>query len=326
MRIDDEEKMSATNRFMSNFNEGQQGIKIKNEPSSSIKQQQHYDDNTNMSCVYNSQSPTAKTILITNNFNSQTNNKSLNGQLSGPSTSNMNKSSITIYTHNSDSEGGSSSIPASPGGGSTVVVDRINILINNHFNEPQSGQQQPQMSCTTTTTTTSDTSSMMTKIPHSTASQHNKIIDKSNEIIPKNLDFEKATIVEVVATSSAKYVIGDDVCVLQKDERFYVGTIVTVEQDQYLVRLRDNSERWSTIAELSTFNLNDSAPVCVVCKNTKYDTAPVACCKLCRRGYHYKCADAINGIWFCRRYVLYLRFFCNVVNFNTFFFPVATRI
>ncbi|KAJ6637475.1 Polycomb protein Pcl [Pseudolycoriella hygida] len=97
--------MSNDNKFnIPKFNEAQQNIEIKNEGEY-------------MSCLYNSKSPSARTILITNNYT----------QTSKQSSTPNNSSSITIFTHNTD-----------PVVQNNLPLDGINILINNHFNEPQS--------------------------------------------------------------------------------------------------------------------------------------------------------------------------------------------
>lgn len=99
--------MSNDNKFNKpKFNESQQNIEIKN-------------DVDYMSCLYNSKSPSARTILITNNYT----------QTSKQSSAPNNSSSITIYTHNNTDP---DVVPAN------LPLDGINILINNHFNEPQS--------------------------------------------------------------------------------------------------------------------------------------------------------------------------------------------
>lgn len=78
----------------------------------------YYDGNeerqqsNGMSCVYNSESPTGKTILITNYASNPANVNNATPQ---------QKSSITIYTHKTDAE--HANMPASS----------INILINNHY-------------------------------------------------------------------------------------------------------------------------------------------------------------------------------------------------
>lgn len=98
--------MSNDNKFnIPKFNESQQNIEIKN-------------DVDYMSCLYNSKSPSARTILITNNYT----------QTSKQSSTPNNSSSITIFTHNTTDPDVPTNLP----------LDGINILINNHFNEPQS--------------------------------------------------------------------------------------------------------------------------------------------------------------------------------------------
>lgn len=99
--------MSNDNKFnIPKFNESQQNIEIKN-------------DVDYMSCLYNTKSPSARTILITNNYT----------QTSKQSSTPNNSSSITIFTHNNTDP---DVVPTN------LPLDGINILINNHFNEPQS--------------------------------------------------------------------------------------------------------------------------------------------------------------------------------------------
>lgn len=74
-----------------------------------------YDDDADqngMSCVYNSESPTGKTILITNYSASPAHASNAASQ---------QKSSITIYTHKPDAEH------------AAMPTSSINILINNHY-------------------------------------------------------------------------------------------------------------------------------------------------------------------------------------------------
>lgn len=73
-----------------------------------------YDDadQNGMSCVYNSESPTGKTILITNYSASPAHASNAASQ---------QKSSITIYTHKPDAEH------------AAMPTSSINILINNHY-------------------------------------------------------------------------------------------------------------------------------------------------------------------------------------------------
>lgn len=124
--------MSNVRQLISSFNDsGPQGIKIKNEPGTicGTNDDAPFIKDELMSCVYNSESPTSKTILITNSYSPANKSNAVNN-------TNINKSSIRIFTH-SESEGSSTCMPSSSGGG--VVVDRINI--NDHFNEPPHGNR-----------------------------------------------------------------------------------------------------------------------------------------------------------------------------------------
>lgn len=83
-----------------------------------------FEPTDHMSCVYKSESPTSKTILITTNNYSQTTRCS-DGSLRTNATPHhiKNNSSITIFTHNP------------PSSSSDLATSNVNILINNHFNE-----------------------------------------------------------------------------------------------------------------------------------------------------------------------------------------------
>lgn len=127
--------------FITNYQEynGHASIKIKSEPhdtKDSLKSSTNvntstssqpnsappplpFDSTDHMSCVYKSESPTSKTILITTNNYSQS--RCSDGTIRTDTPSHIkNNSSITIFTHNPPSD--------SP-------TSNVNILINNHFNE-----------------------------------------------------------------------------------------------------------------------------------------------------------------------------------------------
>lgn len=268
--------MSNVRKLITSFNDsGQQGIKIKNEPGTTNDDAQFGKDEL-MSCVFNSESPTAKTILITNSYAPANNSNAVNN-------TNINKSSIQIFTH-SESEGSSTCMPSSSSGGG-VVVDRINILINNHFNEP------PMVPVSSSPAAEAATG-IGANMPESAA--------KSEQVI-KATKVENDGDISVKATNGTHlFAVGDEVFVLQKDSRFYIGRIMLTGLTQCLVQFRDNSERWAAIDELTLFNAEYTKPVCVVCKSQN-ESETVEVCEKCGRGYHHNCADASNGVWLCRR-------------------------
>lgn len=266
--------MSNVRNLISSFNDsGQQGIKIKNEAGANDDAPFIKDEL--MSCVFNSESPTAKTILITNSYSPANKSNAVNN-------SNINKSSIRIFTH-SESEGSSTCMPSSSGGG--VVVDRINILINNHFNEPP-------MAPVSSLPAAEAATGIGANMPESAA--------KSDQIL-KATEISIDGDVSVNATKGThQFEVGDEVFVLQKDARFYLGTIMATDLMQCWVQLRDNSKRWAAIDDLTLFNVDETTAICVVCKNEN-ESEIVEVCEKCGRGYHHRCADASNGVWLCRR-------------------------
>lgn len=304
--------MSNVQHVLSTFMEGkQQGIKIKNEildietdvlPSTSsnelIANCNHSNDtklfcDEKMSCVYNSQSPATKTILITNNYSQAGNNKQ-----NIVTNNNINNSSITIFTHNSDSEGKAANIvPTSPH--KTVILDRINILINNHFNEP------PSATISSSNITTETTTEAPTKDPPFSKDNDkfvtNIIAKESNNIIPIS---STTTIKEINHPQQPlkieTFSLDEDVLVFEDDDRYYLGKIIDSEPHQCLVKFSDNIERWSPLSKISIFNTSDGILVCVICKQHD-DLTDVENCVKCGRGYHTKCTEIINGMWFCRR-------------------------
>lgn len=270
--------MSNVRKLISSFNDsGQQGIKIKNETGEicSTNDDASFIQDELMSCVFNSESPAAKTILITNSYSAANKANAVNN-------TNMNKSSIRIFTH-SESEGSSTCMPSSSGGG--VVVDRINILINNHFNEPP-------LAPVSSSPAAEAATGIGANMPESAA--------KSDQIV-KATEVAIDDEVSVNVTKDAhQFKVGDEVFVSQKDARFFLGTIMATDLTQCWVEFRDNSKRWAGIDELTLFNADNTTPMCVVCKSeTESETVEV--CVKCGRGYHHKCADTSNGEWLCRR-------------------------
>lgn len=256
---------------------------------------------SNMKTIYNNTSSAAsKTILITNNIQPKSK--------SNAAGSADNSSSITILTsssHNNDDDDDTEEMmdtlddqeilenPLSEQSSktnktnrttnqrSTVVLDRINICINNHYNEPMR-----QEAATTTTTSISST-----PVKYETFVKKDE--PDSTVLTPPSKDIEL-------------YKNGQDVLVLQKDGRLYLGTVIAIARNQCLVKFGDNTERWASYHELTKLSSSDvdSLPVCVVCKCQKSSDV-VEVCEKCGRGYHEKCMDGgdmgLNGIWVCRR-------------------------
>lgn len=259
------------------------------------------DENNGMSCVYNSESPTAKTILITNNYLHNANNS--NNQIKS-SNNNIKKSSITIYTHNSDSEG-PSSLPTSSG--STVVLDRINILINNHFEHPVGNANGTKMSSMPLTASDKKPNNALIKVEKCSSDE-----EMDDILMKKNLTTDTTTINTKSKSESkeidTKFIIGEDVLVEQTDETFYLGTIIAVGQNKCLVKFDDNTDHWSTFNEIKRLNVSieEIKPICVACKDTSDPNVVIEVCERCCRGYHKKCSQGFmdkSGIWYCKRYI-----------------------
>lgn len=216
------------------------------------------------------QSQNAKTILITNNYTQ-------NGGMLGPSSvgtkgvkvggSGSATNSITILTTANPGD----AERVSEAGSSTVVLDRINICINNHYDSAGTGQV-PVVNIKTE------------KVSESGGSYG---------MMPP-------------ATVNMKYKQGEDVLVLQKDGRFYLGTVVLAATNQCLVQFDDNTQKWASYNELKRFGtskVENDAPLCVVCK-VKEEKREVEVCERCGRGYHRECSQGYfgaNGVWYCRR-------------------------
>lgn len=220
------------------------------------------------------QAQNAKTILITNNY---TQNGGILGTSSGGSGvcgkvvgNGSATNSITILT---TANPGDAERVVEPGSG-TVVLDRINICINNHYDSAATAGagQVPVVNIKT---------------------------EKGTEGAQKYGMMPPASV-------NLKYKQGEDVLVLQKDGRFYLGTVVLGAANQCLVRFDDNTQKWASNSELKRFGtskVEDDVPLCVVCK-TKEETQEVEVCERCGRGYHRDCTQGnfgANGVWYCRR-------------------------
>ncbi|XP_061391486.1 polycomb protein Pcl [Musca vetustissima] len=126
---------------------------------------------------------------------------------------------------------------------------------------------------------------------------------------------------------------GEDVFIKRQDGRFYLGTVIDMARQQFLVRFDDKTEQWCNPGEMrklggggsgtnsscnnnnnsnsSSTNSNDSQhanqpqqqPMCVSCKQQQPDSK-VEICERCGRGYHRKCTmetSKNSGIWYCKR-------------------------
>lgn len=236
-----------------------------------------FDGADQMSCVYKSQSPTSKTILITTNNYSQS--RCSDGSLRGDTPSIKNNSSITIFTHNASgqSANGQPTSATSSSAGTKSSSVGINILINNHFNEAPP----PSLPGAKVKLEPSEEKPLTpsNNMPELTSSQRTLIHFSPPPQLHK----------------------GDEVFVRLKDDRFHLGSVVQVTAIQCLVRFADATERWTDRADVSRFNAQDVAPTCIVCKSSQSPELIAKCVK-CGRSYHPKCMDAgPDGVWFCRR-------------------------
>lgn len=226
----------------------------------------------------------APTILITNYAHN-------NGTVKSTAQSHCTKtnlnptgsssSSITIYTHNSDSESSAANLAA----------PSINILINNHFDRP----------LVESVSTTSKNDGM-----------HAPLMAIKIEKTEEDVGRAKAA-TETVADegtsngwSSKKFSIGHDVLVKRDDGRIYLGTIVEVRKTKCLVKYDDNSIRWSDFGRITNLDVfeDDAKPVCIVCKQTDKTNEIVNTCDACCRTYHEKCMNGEvtkTGAWHCKR-------------------------
>lgn len=86
---------------------------------------------------------------------------------------------------------------------------------------------------------------------------------------------------------------GQDVLLKQKDGRYYLGTVVEVDniREQCLVKFGDNTESWSSTKDLAKLTLpEDEDLLCVVCKKSApKDKHEITVCDKCGRGYHQNC-------------------------------------
>lgn len=236
------------------------------------------DDNSGLSYVYNTETSAAKTILITNNYSRAANN-SIHNEMDATG-NNIKKSSITIYTHNSDSEG--------------QAYDRINILINNHYDRPVKKEFDKDAHVTNTV----DLHPTMCTTKIKTEKEDMTEMEKNNATVVTDGN-------DMAIDSCRPYlpIAGDDVLVPETDGCFYLGTVQMVTYNKCLVRFDDGTEKWTTVGDVRKLNVPSKLPVCVACKKVN-DSAVVLVCDRCLRGYHRECNNGSQdsaGIFYCKR-------------------------
>lgn len=112
-------------------------------------------------------------------------------------------------------------------------------------------------------------------------------------------------------TQRNTFSLNEDVLLKSNDDnKFYLGTIVSVKNGNYLVKFDDNTEKWSCEIGLKKLNSslnknkNSDDPLCVICKE-KSETDVVEVCNKCSRGYHRHCiqqdSSNFSSPWCCDR-------------------------
>lgn len=89
-----------------------------------------------------------------------------------------------------------------------------------------------------------------------------------------------------------EFALGQDVLLKHKDGRFYLGTVVEVDniREQCLVKFGDNTENWSDFKDLAKLNTPEKEDLCVVCKKSApKNKNEITVCDKCGRGYHRRC-------------------------------------
>lgn len=114
------------------------------------------------------------------------------------------------------------------------------------------------------------------------------------------------------STTRERFQPSEDVLLQCKDGKFYLGTVVEVnnEQEQCLIKFLDNTAAWSSFSELTKLSASEPDVTCVLCKNSeKKELNDIVVCNKCGRGYHQFCHyPAIpeydknpNSLWRCRK-------------------------
>lgn len=238
----------------------------KNDSSPETNKSKDTDNNDSsekngMSCVYNSESPTGKTILITN-YTHNASNCSLNIN----NAANKQKSHITIYTHKSDAE--NVSLPPSS----------INILINNHYDSEINEKSNK----STNQAYFNGTSS---KIKVEPFDEDKRSLSKQNENTANTKIDESSN----TTLSLNKFHVDEDIFVQRdNDIRLYLGTIQEIRDDLFHIKFDDDTMLWRKRNHLTKFNAIEERRMCILCKNTDANHSIRICCQ-CQRGYHNKC-------------------------------------
>lgn len=96
----------------------------------------------------------------------------------------------------------------------------------------------------------------------------------------------------VVEKDRTEFTLGQDVLLKHKDGRYYLGTVVEVDniREQCLVKFGDNTENWSDFKDLAKLNTPEKEDLCVVCKKSApKNKNEITVCDKCGRGYHRRC-------------------------------------
>lgn len=253
------------------------------------------------------------TIMITNNY-------SKNGMTptSTTTTTTSKSSKITILTHDDDD---GEHDPADGLHHRPMVVDQINICINNHFSSDAA----------LLTTTTSATAKMpdlikIQKKPPPAAAEPTKpgyeaVVVKEEKLDPEEeegldavitikqepIDMEEPGLLvetqppqeEAVKTPALqKFSIGEEVLVPRQpmSDRFYLGILTVMRDDQCLVQFEDGTNCWSALDEVRRLLRQSNTIYCVICKQrdgTDTDRGRSSTvCLACGRAYHRACIQA----------------------------------
>lgn len=113
----------------------------------------------------------------------------------------------------------------------------------------------------------------------------------------KTATYEQQTVVPDSTTLTEKempeFSVGQDVLVKQKDERYYLGTVIQVNslKEQCLIKYGDNTYNWSSYKDLTKLNASEQEDLlCVICKKSAPKSKKeIIVCDQCGRGYHQKC-------------------------------------
>lgn len=285
-----------------------------------------------ISCVFNSDSAAGKTILITNcSHNDDLKNATHAGSPIKFANNNMkNKSSITIYTHTTDSEIIPNKLQAA------LPPSAINILISNHFEHPgrtvthenNSLKNEQKLNLldegSVTNVKTFDgppitAATIKTELP-ATGNNTNKHSNNNNskETNVDDLPIEKSArteddgkisktanndqIVNVqmdsIMTNSGEVSTGDTVFIQEQNKKLYLGTMVAIEADKCKIKYDNDKMKWTPVTDIerliSKATQVQSDGFCIICKVNEPDHK-VEVCEQCGRGYHKKCVPSSDS-------------------------------